>query len=397
MLRGSYSVFLSCFGLGFFLHAPVAQAAVTEPNGIVVPAAPYMGETSLQAFFDSLGETIDASADASIAPATFWPRCGTLEVRLVSSQSQGVCGLAWYNVPSNATSVPSTVYTVFPVGGPGTVSNIDIANDPNYAGGAIGFALLKSISGGAALPIYYSEYQRNAFCSGCTAPDYWKMMLAYPSDIAAGAYYLAFEDWEGAGATNWAGNDGDFNDKVFRVRGALPCGTTCPTSCGGGAGGGGAGGAGNAGAGVGNGGASGSGIIGGGRTGSGGNGGTTSTGGSDSSGAAGEDGVAGETSGGTTSTGGRGGTANGGTGATDGGVPGNAGEDGVGGEPSGGDSGAGSGDDDDFDDDTNDSGGCGCSTVGASGGALGSYAVLALLVFARRLRSKNVRPRAVRF
>jgi hypothetical protein len=371
-----------------------------------------MGETSLQAFFDSLGESIDAAVDASIAPATFWPRCGTIEVRLVSSQSQGQCGLAWYNVPSNATSVPSTVYTMFPVGGPGTVSNIDIANDPNYAGGAIGFALLKSISGMAPLPIYYSEYRRNAFCSGCAAPDYWKMMLAYPSDIAAGAYYLAFEDWEGTGTSNWAGNDGDFNDKVFRVRGALPCGDTCPTSCvgdPGGAGGGGPGGRsatgggsgrpGSAGAGSANGGVSGSGIIGGGRTGASGNGGAgggsagASTGGTDGGGAGGEDGVAGEASGGTTSTGGRGGTANGGTGATDAGT---AGDDGVGGEPGGGDSGAGS-DDDDFDDDTNDSGGCGCSTVGASGGALGSYALLALLVFARRMRSKNVRPHAVRF
>jgi MYXO-CTERM domain-containing protein len=373
--------------LGFFAYATEAAAAVTEPNGVVVPAPPYMTETTLQAFFDSLGETIDASADASIAPATFWPRCGTLEVRLLFSQSQAQCGLAWYNVPSNATSVPSAVYTLFPVGGLGTVSDIDIANDPNYAGGAIGFALLKNISGSGVVTLYYSEYQRNVFCSGCTAPDYWKMTLVYPSDIAAGAHYLAFEDWEGADATTWQGNDGDFNDKVFRVRGARPCNPTCPTDCGmAGAGGSGGGGSGAGSGGVGNGGVSGAGIVGGGRTGNGGAGGGSagaSVGGSD--GEAGEDGGSGETSGGATGTGGRGGTANGGSGATDAGGPGAAGENGVGGEPGGGGR---DDDDDDFDDDTNDEGGCGCSTVGASSGALGGYAVLALLVFGRRIRRR---------
>jgi hypothetical protein len=364
----------------------------------------------LQSYFDGRmpPEAIDSVRDASSEPSVFSPLCG-FQAELVLSASSASAGLAWYNVPADPTAPPGALHQILmETTKPGAIiSSSDIREDPEYAGGLIGFALTK-FSGQA---IYYSEEMRNKNCTACSMPGHWKMMLAYPSSQEAATYYLAWEDWEGANENSWP-NDGDFNDKVFRVRGALPCGDTCPTSCvgdPGGAGGGGPGGRsatgggsgrpGSAGAGSANGGVSGSGIIGGGRTGASGNGGAgggsagASTGGTDGGGAGGEDGVAGEASGGTTSTGGRGGTANGGTGATDAGT---AGDDGVGGEPGGGDSGAGS-DDDDFDDDTNDSGGCGCSTVGASGGALGSYALLALLVFARRMRSKNVRPHAVRF
>jgi hypothetical protein len=78
----------------------------------------------------------------------------------------------------------------------------------------VGFALMKQ-----GLPVYYSESQRNAYCSQCATPGYWMMTLAYPSQLKDDTYYLAFEDWEGANDSTWLENDGDFNDKVFRISG----------------------------------------------------------------------------------------------------------------------------------------------------------------------------------
>jgi MYXO-CTERM domain-containing protein len=62
-------------------------------------------------------------------------------------------------------------------------------------------------------------------------PGNWKMALSYLSKANANAYYLAFEDWEGADMSSWQGNDGDFNDKVFEISG-VTCdggGETCDT------------------------------------------------------------------------------------------------------------------------------------------------------------------------
>jgi hypothetical protein len=119
-------------------------------------------------------ELIDALADASTGPGTFSPLC-SFEAQLILSQSSGVAGLAWYNVPNDASSAPSATYPIIAettmVGT--MVSSAAIRSDPRYAGGLIGFVL---------------------------------------------TYYLAFEDWPGANATGWP-DDGDFNDKVFKLTG----------------------------------------------------------------------------------------------------------------------------------------------------------------------------------
>src|SRR4029077_1105275 len=111
-------------------------------------------------------------------------------------------------------------------------SSADIRTNPNYAGGLVGFALMKQLNGAAnpPVPVYYTEYQRNVRCTGCTMPGYWKMALAYRSKDP-NSYYVAFEDWEGADQSSWLGNDGDFNDKVFKFSGVTcegggePCDT----------------------------------------------------------------------------------------------------------------------------------------------------------------------------
>lgn len=192
------------------------RAQVIEPNGLQVPLEASAGETSLQAFFAGQmpPERIDAVADASAEPATFSPLCG-FKAELVLSQSSARAGLAWYNVPSDPLAVPTELFAVVEettmVGA--TLSSAAIRDDPNYTGGLVGFALIK---GGQA--IYYSEHTRNRECTACSMPDHWKLMLAYASSEADATYYLAWEDWEGANESSWP-NDGDFNDKVFRLSG----------------------------------------------------------------------------------------------------------------------------------------------------------------------------------
>jgi uncharacterized membrane protein YgcG len=205
-----------CLALTSIVASRTAGAQVFEPNGLQVPAACPAHETSLQAYFDQLvpPEPINATADASTSPGTFSPLC-SFQAQLILSQSSGVAGLAWYNVPNDETSAPTANYPIIAETAMiGTmVSSAAIRADPRYAGGLIGFTLMVQ-----GQPVYYSEYKRNVFCSGCTMPDHWKLMLAYPSKLASNAYYLAFEDWPGANATGWP-DDGDFNDKVFKLTG----------------------------------------------------------------------------------------------------------------------------------------------------------------------------------
>jgi hypothetical protein len=198
--------------------ASVTFAQVIEPNGLAVPIQdPQSSEVTLQSYFDERmpPEPIDALREASAEPATFSPRCG-FEAELVLSESSARAGLAWYNVPSDPGAKPDAIYTIMEetTQTGALVSSSQIRSDPNYAGGLIGFALTKN--GGT--PIYYSEASRNAICTACTMPGPWKLMLAYPSKLESTTYYLAWEDWEGANESSWP-DDGDFNDKVFRLSG----------------------------------------------------------------------------------------------------------------------------------------------------------------------------------
>ncbi len=213
-------------GLGaallLLLASTAAQAQVLEPNGVQAPKLPSTnGETSIQDYFDSTGESIDALAEASAEPGAFSPLCD-FTATVVLSESMGNDGLAWYNVPADPTSAPDAVYPIVPETNRVTgavFQGTDIRNSPDYVGGLIGFALTQD--GGN--PIYYSEYRRNANCTECVNPGHWKMMLAYRSKLQQSSYYLGFEDWKGADESSWQDNDGDFQDKLFLVTGV-----SCP-------------------------------------------------------------------------------------------------------------------------------------------------------------------------
>jgi MYXO-CTERM domain-containing protein len=215
-----------------------ARAAVVEPNGISVPATVNNGETTLTAYFMSQGEMINAVSDASTDPGAFLPLCD-FQATLVLSQSGAYGGIAWYNTTAGATGAPANVYQIggFPLVVGNTITSTDVRADPNYAGGLIGFVLMKKLDGVNLSRVYYSEYRRNANCTACSMPGNWKMALAYRSTNLPNSYYLAFEDWEGADASSWQGNDGDFNDKVFRIDGVIcqgggePCDTKMSGIC----------------------------------------------------------------------------------------------------------------------------------------------------------------------
>jgi MYXO-CTERM domain-containing protein len=216
-----------------------AVAQVIEPNGISVPG-PTPDPVSLQQYFSSpaVNENINVVAQAAITPATFMPLCD-FQATLVLDQSNADAGLGWYNVPASPTAVPTTYLigtSAIMLGQ--TITSADIRNDPNYAGGLVGFALERNNGNGTPYaPVYYSEDTRNVYCSGCNMPGYWKMMLSYQSTVSSNEYYLAWEDWPGADANSWQGNDGDFNDKVFAITGVtcdgggVPCQTNLHGVC----------------------------------------------------------------------------------------------------------------------------------------------------------------------
>jgi hypothetical protein len=124
------------------------------------------------------------------------------------------------------------VYTIVPEGtAVGTVINsADIRTSPNYVqDGLVGFVLLKRRQQ-ETFRVYYSEYQRNVYCTNCSMPGHWVMALAFAAKTEPNTYYLAFEDWEGADEIR-SPNDGDFNDKVFKITGVscLGGGEACDT------------------------------------------------------------------------------------------------------------------------------------------------------------------------
>jgi hypothetical protein len=228
--------------LPLLLVGSVARGAVTEPNGVAVPVNVASGGVYLGTWFTGEGETFDVVADAAATPGAFSPLCD-FSATLVLRDSSAKAGISWYNTTADGMGplADSDVHAIVPPGTAvgSTVSSADIRTSMDYLGGLVGFALVRDDDNSDTTPptiTYYSEFKRNALCSGCTGAgmmaDYWKAALIYPSTVHENTFYLAFEDWGGASAapSTWY-NDGDFNDQVFRITGvACPgSGAACDT------------------------------------------------------------------------------------------------------------------------------------------------------------------------
>lgn len=195
----------------------LAAAQVTLPNGLVVPTDSMNGETQLYTLFPTRGEGIDWVADARAEPDTFSPLC-SFTAELVLKQSGSSLGVGWYNVDPGGAA-PGEIFEIVPAGSPvGTViMGASIRDDARYAGGLVGFALIRS-------PPHYTERQWNTVCDSgpCAAtPGPWVLSLSYPSTVTENAWYIAFEDGN-TSSSSW-NNDGDYNDYVFFFTGV-----SCP-------------------------------------------------------------------------------------------------------------------------------------------------------------------------
>ena len=118
------------------------------------------------------------------------------------------------------------------------ITSVDVRTNPNYAGGLIGFVLLKDLGQTDALARLLLRVPAATFgarAARCPATGRWRSATCRRR--TPNAYYLAFEDWEGADQNSWQGNDGDFNDKVFKISGVTcdgggePCDTGMPGVC----------------------------------------------------------------------------------------------------------------------------------------------------------------------
>ena len=231
-----------------------ARAAVTQPDGVVMPLPNPPNEVGLQELFDfkeGVG-VLDSVADASTEPATFKPLCDFSAQLLLHETGNRTAFVGWYNSPT-ADVAPTTVCNevttlndkgdpcsendIFvlikgdvtdppfgkaadPLNHPGDVfSGAKIAESPYYAGGSIGFVLMSSEG-------HYSEKRLDPACVGatCTDGDHWIPTIMYASKTIPRGYYMGSED-QGVGPTQWGGNDGDFNDYVFLFTGLVCTGS----------------------------------------------------------------------------------------------------------------------------------------------------------------------------
>jgi hypothetical protein len=259
-----------------------ARAAVSQPNGDVMPVATPAAEINV---VTSRGFPADASTlaglfkyhvvngvagadmaisptrDAYTTPGTFSPQCGLTGTILVRG---GGCKneLGWYNATENPATKPADnqIYTLVPANLQAAPPNglmcmdndfcplatmmttqapqhswveVDFAQNirtsPNYRGGLIGLAM-KGLAGSICTQTKYSQAELN---DKNAAGMPWVSVLIYQSVADPQAYYVAFEDqptctqsWRGCTGgqpnTPGNGNDGDFNDFVFYVTG-LSC------------------------------------------------------------------------------------------------------------------------------------------------------------------------------
>ncbi len=230
------ALFASSLALSVSLAASTAAAVVYEPNnvqsppnGLPVPINGMNGEEELNTYFAAQGESIDWIQDAHTTPNAFSPLCG-FTATFALNQAGNKFGLAWYNETGTAPTA-ADLHEIVPAGTPvgGMFTGTTIKNDPNYAGGLVGFALEVPASEGN----HYTNQAYDTVCSDssvCNPAAPWILALMYASTVTPNAYYICFEDGS-TSSTGW-GNDGDFNDDVFFLTGITCAGGGQPCDTG---------------------------------------------------------------------------------------------------------------------------------------------------------------------
>jgi hypothetical protein len=204
---------------------------------------------TLAGLFKWRGEAIDPQGDATSPPGGLIPRCPlSVEPVLVGGNCEARIG--WYNVSDPPGAEPPTeVFELVPaledlMGCPAagfcplawdnrspvdlsmelwqrTPVVVDLATDPRYLGGAIGFSFIRGVGGSVYCAA--STYSVPGHNVRNAAHEAFVGALIYPSAIEPGSVYVAFEDgvMQANDWTNGGKTDGDFNDYVFVAKGCF--------------------------------------------------------------------------------------------------------------------------------------------------------------------------------
>jgi len=245
--------------------SPPASAMVNQPTGEAMPQPTGAAEigvvtsrgfpadaVTLAGLFKYQMEMIDPVKDAYTTPGTFSPQCGFTGELVLRG---GACKLAfgWYNVTPGSTTPPpaNQIYQLVPPDPrapppqglmcadgdfcplatqmttqapqhswiPQTFTADNIRTNPNYKGGLIGFAIIGDATSQCS-QTKYSQAELNTRQMTTGVP--WITTLVWQSTVNPSAYYIGFEDlpltpmsWKGFNN----GNDGDFNDFVYKIVG----------------------------------------------------------------------------------------------------------------------------------------------------------------------------------
>jgi MYXO-CTERM domain-containing protein len=233
----------AALALGQTCPPPGQTCAHCNPNpGSGQPECIPVSGSRLVSMFSALEDgRVDAFEDGNPFPQTFVPDC-QIEFRLILRNAWFNNVFGWYNVTGSAP--PEDLNHLFPIldsgahcanwddrcdsagnrnfSTPGDVVTVDIASDPNYAGGEIGFFLKTpegcghrnaSVGNGCG-HLYFSEQALNEDGGA------YIHLLIYNSETERG-FYFAWEDL-------YAGGDNDFGDLVTFVSNIVCSGAGAP-------------------------------------------------------------------------------------------------------------------------------------------------------------------------
>ena len=187
---------------------------------------------------------LDPSTEAAVTPETFRPSCPQTFTVLTRGTALFQNAFGWYNVTGKKPAAADLHVMLDCNAQPGDSAVLDLAAEPGYAGGDVGFFLVtpekpSGASGGSGSCgdlgccatvagaeggngfVYYSERQYNPDFVGS---DSWIHLLTYQSHVFDDTFYFAWED------SNKSPNN-DFTDLVTSVSG-IRCsggGVACAT------------------------------------------------------------------------------------------------------------------------------------------------------------------------
>jgi MYXO-CTERM domain-containing protein len=205
--------------------------AITQPNGTPIPVGGSVQNILNQ---EEGGQLIDALAAAAVTPETYKPICN-LTVKVIARGAGYNNTFGWYNVNPNGKPPDFDLRSFLECNdGVGTVKVLNIASDPAYLGGEIGFFMATPENANGNCPqitygvgpvpgtvghVYYSQRQYNPDNLGPN--NSYIHLLTYNSVAHANTFYFGWED-------KLSGGDNDFDDLMTQVEGIQCSGGGAP-------------------------------------------------------------------------------------------------------------------------------------------------------------------------